>query len=177
MTQTTLKYKDRTDRAYGLAGMIITLVASNNEDYLCEVHLDAPAGEGIVLSHDFGFNGNPRMSAKVLWAQAVKDLRTSAYMILGNIACRRFVRDNDNFIGAREAEAIREAIRTEADTSCSLESDEVDNLFDNTLTYVTRVFQHGGVQDIARSFADTLSSKGSMTASEAIELLSSLGLR
>ena len=66
-TPTSLHYTDDRDMAYGVAGMTITLVALDGEEYFAGIDLDAPAGEQMLMSHDFGFKGNPRMSAKIVW--------------------------------------------------------------------------------------------------------------
>ena len=91
MDHTSLRYTDERDKTYGLAGMAITLVAIDGEKYLCEINLDADAGEGIVMTHDYGFKGNPRMSARIIWEQTLAELRMTTSMTLGNIACRRYV--------------------------------------------------------------------------------------
>ena len=85
MTPNTLQYSDDRDKAYGVAGMTITLVALDGEDYFSGIDLDAPAGEHIIMSHDYGFRGNPRMSAKVVWEQIMRELRITASLALGNL--------------------------------------------------------------------------------------------
>ncbi len=89
MNEPSLRYTDERDKSYGIAGMAITLVACDGEHLLAEIHLDAEPGECMVMTHDFGFKGNPRMSAKIVWEQTLKDLRITTSMALGNLACRR----------------------------------------------------------------------------------------
>ena len=68
-----LAYADEKDKTYGITGMAITLVALDGEEYLAAIDLDAEAGEHLRMSHDFGFKGNPRMSAKIVWEQTLRD--------------------------------------------------------------------------------------------------------
>lgn len=172
----SLGYSNENDKAYGIAGMTVTLVALDGEEYLAEISLDAPAGETMRMSTTYGIKGNPRMSAKILWDQAVRELRLTTSMALGNLVCRRYLVDGMN-VKRSETDLIRRAVRTEALDHCSLDSDEADNLFDNCLSYVDRLFRHSGVQQVTHSFADHMIQHRTMTASEAFELLAQLGLR
>ncbi len=90
--QSILSYNDETDKAYGLAGSTITLVAADGEQYLAALDLDADPAEAISLITGFGIKANPRMSAKVIWNQAVKELRVSSLIAIGNVACRVYDR-------------------------------------------------------------------------------------
>jgi len=175
MDHTNLRYADERDKIYGLAGMAITLVALDGEKYLSEINLDAPAGEGIVLSHEYGFKGNPRMSARIVWEQTLSDLKMTTSMTLGNIACRRYVLGHRG-IADDDIRPVREAVRAEGHDHCSLDDDEADRLFDGCLSYVQRVFRHPGVQEVAQNFAGHISRKRTISGAEAIEILSSLGL-
>lgn len=172
----SLSYSDENDKAYGIAGMTVTLVALDGEEYLAEISLDAPAGETMRMSTAYGLKGNPRMSAKILWEQAVRELRLTTSMALGNLVCRRYLVDRTG-VSRSETDALRKAVRTEAQDHCELDSDEADNLFDNCLSYVDRLFRHSGVQQVTHSFADNVMRRRTMSAAEAFELLSQLGMR
>lgn len=176
MNELSLRYSDERDKTYGIAGMAITLVACDGEKYLAGIHLDAEPGECVVMTHDYGFKGNPRMSAKIVWNQTLNDLRTSTSMVLGNIACRRYVLGG-RAMSESDTAGIRQAVRTEGAEHCSLDTDEADALFDSCLGYVHRIFTHSGIHSIARGFADRLADRRSMTAAEAVEILAQLGLR
>lgn len=176
MSKISLKYKDERERSYGITGMAITMVALDGENYLAELRLDGAPGEGVVMTPAYGCKGNPRMSAKIIWEQSVDELRLSASMILGNLACRRYVLSHKPLDSA-ESSAIREAVRADARVHCALETDEADRLFESCMGYVNSIFRHSGVHDIAHSFAEQLTARRTMTGSEAVELLASLGLR
>ncbi|MDE6121329.1 MAG: hypothetical protein K2F63_06025 [Muribaculaceae bacterium] len=174
--QNPLRYAGDKDKAYGLAGMAVSLVALDGEEYLAGIYIDREPSEAFALDRVFGLKGNPRMSAKILWEQAVKELRLSASVALGNLVCRRYLLDRKG-VGRDETEAIRRAVRQEASQHCELDFDEADRIFDHCLSYADRLFRHSGVQSVATGFADHILSRRSMTASEALELLASLGMR
>ncbi|MDE6526802.1 MAG: hypothetical protein K2L75_06060 [Muribaculaceae bacterium] len=171
-----LRYADERDKSYGIAGMTITPGGGRADDLLAEINLDAEPADALVMSHDFGFRGNPRMSAKIVWSQALDELRTTTSMALGNIVCRRYVLARRG-LSKEDTEAIRSAVRSEAAAHCSLDTDEADALFERALATVDRIFRHSVVHDAARQFANELSARRSMSAHEAVELLASFGLR
>lgn len=176
MTPTSLHYTDDRDMAYGVAGMTITLVALDGEEYFDGIDLDAPAGEQILMSHEFGIKGNPRMSAKIVWEQTLRELRLAASLALGNLTCRRYLLAH-MAVRPAELDAMRDAMRHDAHYHLDMDDDETDRIFDSCRQYADRLFRHQGVADIAHSFAGKLIEKHRMSASEAIEILSSLGLQ
>lgn len=174
-THSSLSYSDERDKTYGVTGMAITLVVLDGEQYLTNINLDGEAAELIELSHDFGFKGNPRMSAKIVWEQTLKDLRLSASMAIGNVACRRYILAHKS-LSREDTECLRSALRQDAVEHCGLDFDETDRLFDSCLSYVDRIFRHNGVADIANAFATRLSERRTLSGVEAVELLASLGI-
>lgn len=176
MASFTLHYADERDKAGGIAGMAVTLVACDGEHLLAEINLDAPAGSNMVMTHDFGLPGNPRMSAKQLWTQAVKDLRAMTSMALGNIACRRSLR-SESIFETDILDTLRALVRDEGADHCSLDADEADELFDSCKSYVQRLFAHPGICELAGRFRDRIMDCRVMSATETVEYLASLGLR
>ena len=176
MNTITLGFADERDKTYGIAGMVITLVAMDGEDNLEALDLDGPAGEWVLMSNSFGSKGNPRMSAKIIWEQTLAELRMETSMALGNIACRRYVLSHTG-IGADEIAALRKALIEDAKEHCGLENDESERLFESCHSYVDRIFLHSGIQDVAHRFAANIAERRRLTASEAVEMLASMGLR
>ena len=171
-----LSYTDETDKALGITGSIITLVAADGEQYLSALDLDAEPAEAITLIPSMGLKANPRMSAKIIWSQTVKELRVSALMAIGNVACRVYV-GGSRPLNSGEISLLRDIISEEAAEHCELEDDEAEILFDNNLSFVERLFNHSGIHNVARSFSSTLAKRRQLSAAEAIELLANLGLR
>lgn len=176
MNEPKLRYSDERDKTYGIAGMTITLVALDGYDLLAEIHLDSEPGESMVMSHDFGLRGNPRMSAKIVWEQMLRELRMTTSMALGNLACRRYVLAHTGMTKA-ETDGIRKAVVEEGREYCALDEDECGSLFDGCYRYVDRIFRHAAIGGVVDAFADELTRRRSMSVSEAVELLAHLGLR
>lgn len=171
-----MRYSDERDKAYGLAGAVITVVMTDRARSIADINLDAAPGECVTMSHDFGFKGNPRMSAKIVWEQAVDDLGVLLSMVLGNLACRRYLLSGRD-IDPAEITAVRTAFREEACDNCGLDADEADRLFNRSLAYVNRVFSYPAIPDIARAFAENLAECRSLSIAEALDYLSDWGIR
>ena len=176
MNKRTLSYADERDKTYGITGMTITLVVCNAEDYLSEIHLDNQPGECMVMAHQFGFKGNPRMSAKIVWEQTLNDLRVTTSMALGNLMCRRYILDRKPLTDD-EASELRRAVVDEASEHCALDNDESARLFDACYHTVDRIFRHSAIRPIADSFAEQLTNRRTLSANETIEILAQLGIR
>ena len=171
-----LCYADERDKTYGRGGMAITLVVLDSEDCLGGIDLDAEPADSFVMSNLFGFRGNPRMSAKILWSESVKELRLLASVALGNVVCRRYILQHKG-VERAELDELRQAIRCDADEQCALDNDEADRLFNSCLEHVDRLFRHPGIADIANSMAEFIGRRRSLSAMEAIEFLAQHGLR
>ena len=176
MDTLSLNSTDERDKAYGIVGMALTLVTSGNEQLISAIALDDADGCHIHMVPDFGFSQNPRMSAKIIWAQSIKDLRAVTSMVLGNIACRR------QLLKSRPIERetlvlLEDLVREQATEYCALDKDEAELLFDSCHRYVRRLFDSVGMQRVARSFCDRIVERRNMSAVEVVEYLASLGLR
>ncbi|MBD5183048.1 MAG: hypothetical protein K2F99_07655 [Muribaculaceae bacterium] len=174
--QTILSYTDETDKAYGLTGSVITLVAADGEGYLEALDLDAEPSEAITMVPGVGLKANPRMSAKIIWSQAVKELRVFSLMAIGNVACRVYVQSHRTLSPDEEA-LLRSTVAEEAARHCELEADEADTLFNTNLRFVEQLFEHSSLHSVARSFSSSLIKRRQLSGAEAIEILASLGLR
>lgn len=176
MANFTLHYQNDTDRANGCAGMMISLLAIGDEDKLAEIRLDAPAGSNMIMSHDFGYRGNPRMAAKVVWASTMNQLRTIISMMFGNILCRHSLADgltlSDGLLSR-----LKDLVRNQAAEECGLDTDEADSLFANCHAHARRLFAHTQVLAAASALSQRLEQRRTLSCAEALELLSSLGLR
>ena len=173
MDNSPLKYADETDRVLGLTGMTISMLVWDGEEYLTAVSLDNRPGEGLELSPDFHFAGNPRLSARLAWNSLVKHWELSSAMAICNVACRAYLRNNKRMSSSLNA-ALKALVRDEGRTICSLDDDEIDRIYAKTFDYADRIFSHAGVMQVARNFADSLSARRRLTAAEAFDLLSPL---
>lgn len=176
MSDISLKYTDERDKAYGIAGMAITLAACDGLHLLSEVDYDDRDGNNMHMTAVFAAAGNPRMSAKSVWSQTIKDLRAVTSMVMGNIACRRRMLSNRADVSLDEP-SLREIVREQGLGYCSLESDEADALYDSCQDYVRRIFGHSGMVPVIEQFSRRIAERRRMSAAEILETLSALGVR
>lgn len=167
-TQATIKYIDETDRCYGLTGMAMGIVIWDREDLLTAINLDAGPDSMMEFSPYYYFAGNPRMSARFAWNQIVDHYRLSIGLLMANVLCRSYVHDRKQ-IGRETLDLIRGYVAEEGRATCSLDDDEIDAIFENTLNYLHRLFSHAGVQRVATEFATDLQRRRHMTVGEVIE--------
>lgn len=173
----SLKYKDETDKAFGLAGMAISLFAWDAEDWLEAINLDAAPDEAMQMSAGYYLTLAPRVGAKAIWEQAFKRFQLTAAMMVANITCREMVRNNHHSLPADADAALRTALCEEGTELCALEDDEVSRIYGKSLNYCTRLFSYSAVRDVARNFVSELQENRQMTSEAVMELLSSLNNR
>lgn len=168
-----LKYVDEADKAYGLAGMAIALVAWNAEEWLESINLDAAPEEAMHMSAEYYLLTAPRVGAKAVWEQALKRYRIVAAMTVANVTCREMVLRRRGISSAIDT-AMRSLLLEEGDALCGLESDEVGRVYNKSYGYCRQLFGHPGVCQLARQFADAIASRKVMSAAEVFELLAPL---
>ncbi len=171
----SLKYTDEKDKSYGLTGMAISMIVLDGEEYLSGMSIDAPVGEGVELSQDFYFIGNPRLSAKIAWNEILKHFQLSAGMVISNVMCRSYVQHRRK-LSSELVAILKDLVRAEAKENCSLDEDESDMIFEKSLNYFDRIFSYARVHEIAHEFASAIVKQRSMSAQEIIEQLRQLSM-
>lgn len=167
----SLKYADMTDKAYGLAGMAIALMAWDAEDWLDGIDLDAAPEEAIRMTADYYVIFAPKTAAKVVWEQSLKRFQVAAAMTVANVLCREMVLKGHSIITSDSDSALRKFMEEEGDTLCGLERDESEKTYNATLGYCRRLFTYDGVCRLAEQLANYLQERRSVTANEVFELL------
>lgn len=170
-----LAYKNEKDKCYGATGMAIAVVLFDAEDMLNGVNLDAEPAQMMEFKHDYYYSGNPRVSATTSWKILVRNLNIAMGMSLGNVLCRRLVLEGariDNDI----IDALCESAVADASEVCALEEDEARHIFDKNLTYLHRVFSHGGVKSVAHDFAERLQHARRLSRLDILEQLRALNM-
>lgn len=169
-----LKYKDETDRAYGLTGMAVSLMVWEADGVLDAVDLDAPVNSGMRFTPDFYFGGSPSVSAKASWEHQVERFRLNTAMILANVMCRRLVNGTGPVNEKLRAELLS-MICEEGEAACSLGEDESAAVFGKCYAYCERIFSHLGVKRVVRDCVGALASRRVLHRSEMMELLAPIG--
>lgn len=170
----TLAYLNEDDRAYGLAGMAISLAALDAIDRVAEVSLDA-AGPMVSFSHEYYFCGSPSISPKATWNNLVHNFYITSSMAVSNVMARSMVRLGVD-TPAELLEAIHGEMQAEGSETCSLEPEEIDSLYNRTTTSMRRIFANRRLHSAIDQFARTLSRRRTMSGWEIYDELRALRL-
>lgn len=170
----TLQYLNEDDRAYGLAGMAISLAAFNAMDRVAEVTLDTD-GPMVTFSNEYYFSGSPSISPKATWHNLIQNFRITSAMAIANLLSRSVVRMKAE-VPADLMETLRSTIITEGRESCSLEEDEIEEIYRNTLSYSRRIFNNPRLHPAIEEFARVLARRRTLSGREIAEELHMLQL-
>ncbi len=169
-----IKYADETDKAYGLAGMAISLIAWDAEEWLNAINLDAPADSAMEMTSEFYLTLAPRVGAKAVWEQASQRFKLTAAMTVANVACREMALRNHESLPDQADSELRSLLADEGADLCGYESDEVSRMYGQALTYCSRLFSHPGVCDLANRLASKIIENRRMDALDVFTLLAPL---
>lgn len=172
MNTLTLKYSNEDDRAYGLAGMAISLAALDALNRVSSVTLDTD-GPMVTFSHEYYFCGSPSISPKAAWNNMVQNFHLTAAMVVSNVLARSFVRLGTDVPTDLMAQLQRE-IGIEGQETCSLEEDETDELFSRVNSYMRRIFRNERLHPAIDEFVRTLSRRRSLSGMEIADELHQL---
>lgn len=151
----TFKYKDETDRAYGLGGMMACMCLLDNEHFVESVSLDAAPDEGLNFTPDFFQMSNQRLSPKSVWKENLNHFELMASMIVSNVLSRALIRHNED-VTRQLSDLILNRLIEEGRESCTLDDDEVKDIYYKTYGYFHRVFAHPDVTPVVNGFVDEL---------------------
>ncbi|MBD5204147.1 MAG: hypothetical protein HDS82_04640 [Bacteroidales bacterium] len=151
----TLTYLNEDDRAFGLAGMAISLAAFDAIDRVASVSLDTD-GPMVNFTHAYYFTGSPSMSPKRSWDIMVRNFNLTTAMAISNVLARALVRAGIE-VPDDTLTALYREVETEGKESLDLEQDEVSALFRKNLSYARRIFGnqrlHAPIRDLARTIS------------------------
>ena len=170
----TLTYQNEDDRAYGLAGMAVSLAALDALDRVVEVSLDAE-GPMVSFSHEYYFTGSPSVSPKATWNSLVENFYITASMVVSNVMARSLVRMKRDVPGD-VIEQVRRVIAEEGEDSCALEQGEVDALYRRSTTGMRRIFANPRVHPAIDEFARLISRRRVLSGTEIYDALRMLHL-
>lgn len=174
MDKLTLIYSNDDDRAYGLAGMTISLAALDALSNVSSVSLDSD-GPMITFSHEFYFTGSPSISPKATWNNLLNNFNLTAAMVVSNVMARSLVRLKDDVPGDIMKQ-VYQAIVNEGKESVDLEEDEIAGLYSKIQTYMGRIFRNPRLHPAIHDYVRTLSRRRSLTGSEIADELHLLQL-
>ena len=170
----SLSYLNEDDRAYGLAGMMVALANLDAIDRVATVSIDND-GPMVEFSHEYYFTGTPSISPKSTWDNLVQNFHITTSMVVGNILARSLVRLKEE---APEdiMKEVYDLVEEEGRETCSLETDEVQKLYDHALNRSLRIFRNPRVHPVINEFARVISLKRSFSGREIYDELHLLQL-
>lgn len=170
----SLQYRNEDDRAYGLAGMAISLAALDALDRVADISLDAD-GPMVSFSHAYYFSGSPSVSPKSSWLALLENFNITASMAVANLMARSIVRDGED-VSTELLDSLLDVVSLEGLESCALEADEVRSLFNNTLRFNSRIFGNPRVRPAVSEFVRVISRRRQLSGTEVRDELHLLGL-
>lgn len=170
----TLAYLNEDDRAYGLAGMVISLASLHAIDRVAEVSLDSD-GPMVEFSHRYYFPGSPSISPKASWDNLVQNFHLTTSMVVSNVLARSVVRLKEE-APAEVMDKIYDEVEREGRDTCSLEDDEIENLYNNALQRARRLFHNPRLHPAIDEFARVISRKRHLSGMEIVDELHLLQL-
>lgn len=170
----SLQYINEDDRAYGLAGMAISIAALNAIDRIAEISLDAN-GPMVSFSHEFYFSGSPSISPKSTWNNLVKNFYITSNMVISNVLARSMVRMGED-IPHTLLDIIHREMTAEGNESCALEADEVDSIYMQSISGMQRIFANRRLYPAIDQFARVLSRRRTLSGTEIYDELRALRL-
>lgn len=160
----TLTYSNEDDRAYGLAGMAITLAALDALDSVASISLDAD-GPMVDFAGEFYFATSPAYSPKAVWDTLLRNFYLTSTMAISNLMSRSLVRMGRE-IPMDLLSQLRQSIAEEGRETCSLEDDEIDQLFNRSLSYSRRLFANPRLKPAVEQFAKVISRRRDLSGME-----------
>lgn len=170
----SLKYIDETDKSFGLAGMAISLVAWDAENWLDAINIDAGADSAMQMSADYYLHLAPAVGAKAVWEHTCHRFQITTAMTVANLTCRQLTHLGHSSIPPEIDSELRSALAEEGDDLCALEPDEVSRIYGKSLAYCMRLFAHPAVNELANNLAEELRTRRTLSAAEVFEILAPL---
>lgn len=143
-TKKKFEYRNEDDKAYGLAGMMISAGALNALELIHSVSLDAE-GPMVCFTDEYHHLLCPTLSPKSVWERLRRNLYVTAAMTVGNVMARTTVRDGKE-PSADKFQPIIKALEEEGAETLSLDADETRALFDSLYQRIYRVFHNPRLQ-------------------------------
>lgn len=170
----TLSYANEDDRAYGLAGMAISLAALDAIDRIATISLDTD-GPMVSFSNEYYFSGSPSISPKATWSNLIHNFYITSAMVMANVMARSFVRLGED-VPSSTLDTIRSEMKAEGSDTCSLEEDEIDSLYNKSYMGMRRIFTNGRLYPAIEDFVRTIGRRRTLSGNEIYDELRALRL-
>lgn len=166
----TLKYRDELDRAYGLGGMVVCMGVMESEKFIDKVSLDADTDRGLTFTPDFFYLSNQHLSAKAVWNDGLNHFQLLTGLMVSNLLSRAIIRHGED-VSREVIDLLLGHVADEGKSLCSLEDDEIKELYSKTFNYFQRVFYNHEVGLVINNIVDSLKEKRTLENEELIMML------
>jgi hypothetical protein len=175
MTSSTasFKYTDRTDRAFGLCGMALSLFIFDAEKYIDSISVDAPTDQGLRLTPDFFAPRNPGLSVKSVWSSSYQHFQLISAMLIGNLLARSIGRRRAD-LSHQVRDILLNNLTDEGAEACGLEASEVESICDSAFDYLRRTMLHPTVHSTVEKMAKELADKNTLSREQILSSLQPL---
>ncbi|MBD5176818.1 MAG: hypothetical protein HDS25_08925 [Bacteroides sp.] len=170
----TLSYSNEDDRAYGLAGMAISLAGLDAIDSVVDISLDAD-GPMVNFSQEYYYSLSPAVSPKSVWENLMRNYHITASMVIGNVLARSLVRLHEDLPSEVEREVYSE-IEAEGEETCGLEKDEIETFYRRILSQHRRIFANPRLHPAINELAGIISRRRTLSGLELREEMAYLQL-
>lgn len=167
-----LTYSNEDDRAFGLAGMAISMASLDALGSITEIYLDSE-GPMVRFAPHYYYTYSPAMSPKAVWENLLNNFQLTTSLVLANIMARSLIRLG-NDAEPEVYESIRELVREEGRDVCSLEESEADAVFDKMMRHSRRLFFNPRLHPAVKHLAGVISKRRRLSVldlAEEIDLL------
>lgn len=165
-------YRNEDDKAYGLAGMIITLSSLDALGLVHSVSLDAE-GPMVQFSDEYYHVLSPSLSPKVVWKAMERNFYITSAMVVGNVMARSVVRDGTPVCDSLLSD-VRATMESEGSESLSLESDEIDALYQHLMRRNIQLFHNPRLKPKVEQLSRRLSLLRRLSAADIVSELERL---
>ncbi|MDE6246989.1 MAG: hypothetical protein K2M41_03995 [Muribaculaceae bacterium] len=170
----TLNYSNEDDRAYGLAGMTISLASLDAIDKVVEISLDAQ-GPMVTFSQEYYYSLSPAVSPKMVWENLIRNFHITSSMVIANLLARSLVRLGEE-IPKDILDEVYVEIEAEGADTCGLEKDEIEAFYNKILMQNRRIFGNPRLRPAIAELAGIISRKRNMSGLELRDQLTLLQL-
>lgn len=170
----TLSYSNEDDRAYGLAGMAVSLAGLDAIDRVVDISLDAE-GPMVNFSQEYYYSLNPVISPKSVWENLMRNFHITASMVVGNVMARSLVRLHEEMPQSVERALFAE-IEAEGEETCGLEKDEIEAFYNRIVSRHRRIFANPRLHPAINELAGIISRRRRLSGLELREELAYLQL-
>lgn len=168
-----MKYRSDQDKCYGAAGMAIALNVLDAEEAYCGICVDAEGLDCVQLQPALLSDGAIATDAREAWKRSVHHFHIAMGLLIADRVSRKMILDH-GAVDRKMRNHLLSAMEQEGKTLCSLERDEVNEVFEHYFQHMVKVFSNAAVRSAVCQLAQLLEERRTLTSSEVEELLTEL---